>query len=53
VERPLIKNILEVTDWNKVKAARILGINRNTLHSKIEKLNIKKSSAGKRKGRKK
>jgi two-component system nitrogen regulation response regulator GlnG len=40
VERPLIRIILEKTRWNQVKAADILGINRNTLRKKINDLGI-------------
>jgi len=40
VERPLIRIILEKTRWNQVKAADILGINRNTLRKKISELGI-------------
>ncbi len=40
VEKPIIENILERTDGNQIKAARILGINRNTMRSKIKKLGI-------------
>ncbi len=40
VERPLIRLILEKTRWNQVKAADILGINRNTLRKKIHELGI-------------
>ena len=40
VERPLIRFILEKTRWNQVKAADILGINRNTLRKKITELGI-------------
>jgi len=40
VERPLIRLILEKSQWNQLKAARILGINRNTLRAKIKKLRI-------------
>jgi Fis family transcriptional regulator len=40
VEKPLIENVLRKTDGNQLKTAKILGINRNTLHSKIEKLKI-------------
>jgi len=40
VERPLIRFILEKTRWNQVKAADILGINRNTLRKKIHELGI-------------
>jgi two-component system nitrogen regulation response regulator GlnG len=40
VEKPLIENILERTDGNQLKAARILGLNRNTLRTKIKRLGI-------------
>ncbi|MBD3264390.1 MAG: hypothetical protein GF375_04730 [Candidatus Omnitrophica bacterium] len=41
VEKPLIESVLEDTEGNQIKAARVLGINRNTLHSKIKKLGIR------------
>ena len=40
VERPLIELTLERTNGNQLKAAAILGINRNTLHKKITDLKI-------------
>jgi two-component system nitrogen regulation response regulator GlnG len=40
VERPLIAFLLEKTRWNQVRAASILGINRNTLRKKIADLGI-------------
>ncbi|MDD5439037.1 MAG: helix-turn-helix domain-containing protein [Candidatus Omnitrophica bacterium] len=40
IERPLIESVMEDTEGNKSKAARILGINRNTLNAKIKKLHI-------------
>lgn len=40
VEKPLIENVLHKTEGNQLKAAKILGINRNTLHAKIKKLKI-------------
>jgi DNA-binding protein Fis len=40
VEKPLIEQALERTDGNQLKAARILGLNRNTLRNKIKKLGI-------------
>jgi len=40
IEKPLIENILERTDGNQLKAARILGLNRNTLRTKIKRLGI-------------
>ncbi|MBE9536997.1 MAG: sigma-54-dependent Fis family transcriptional regulator [Proteobacteria bacterium] len=43
VERPLLRLVLEKCRWNQVKAARVLGINRNTLKKKIDLLNICKT----------
>lgn len=40
VERPLIELALTVTGGNKVRAAQLLGMNRNTLRSKINSLEI-------------
>jgi DNA-binding NtrC family response regulator len=37
VERDHIKSILEKCQWNKYKAAKIMGISRSTLYSKIRK----------------
>jgi DNA-binding protein Fis len=41
IEKPLIEQTLERTEGNQLKAARILGLNRNTLRAKIKKLDIK------------
>ena len=40
IEKPLIEHILERTAGNQLKAARILGLNRNTIRAKIKKLGI-------------
>lgn len=40
IEKPLIESVLEQTNGNQVKAAKILGINRNTLRKKVNKLRI-------------
>jgi two-component system nitrogen regulation response regulator GlnG len=40
VERPLIRYVLEKTRGNQVRAADIMGINRNTLRKKINDLGI-------------
>jgi two-component system nitrogen regulation response regulator GlnG len=40
IERPLIELTLERTQGNQLKAAALLGINRNTLHKKITQLKI-------------
>ncbi len=41
LERPLIRATLAATSGNQIKAAEILGINRNTLRKKIEDLGLK------------
>ncbi|MDP6560879.1 MAG: helix-turn-helix domain-containing protein, partial [Candidatus Binatia bacterium] len=45
VERPLIELTLRATRGNQIRAAHMLGINRNTLRKKITELhiNIKKN----------
>lgn len=40
IERPLISMTLEVTNGNQIRAAAILGLNRNTLRKKIRILDI-------------
>lgn len=40
IERPLIELTLERTQGNQLKAAALLGMNRNTLHKKITQLKI-------------
>lgn len=40
VEAPLIKLALQVTKGNRVKAAGLLGLNRNTLRAKMTALDI-------------
>lgn len=40
VERPLIQKVLAVTQGNQVKAAELLGLNRNTLRKKIKELGV-------------
>ena len=40
LDKSLIKNTLAITFGNQIKAARLLGINRNTLRAKIKKLGI-------------
>lgn len=40
-EKPLFEIVLEHTDGNRSKASEILGINRNTLHTKLNEHDIK------------
>ncbi len=40
IEKPLFERILERTEGNQLKAARILGINRNTMRTKMKKFGI-------------
>ena len=40
VERPLLRLVLSATRGNQIKAAEILGVNRNTLRAKIRSLDI-------------
>jgi two-component system nitrogen regulation response regulator GlnG len=40
VERPLLETVLRHTDGNQIRAAALLGINRNTLRKKIAELKI-------------
>lgn len=39
-ERGFLSNILELTCWNRCKAAQMLGIKRNTLETKIRDYHI-------------
>jgi transcriptional regulator with PAS, ATPase and Fis domain len=41
VEKHHIAKTLETTDWNVTRAAKILGINRVTLHKKIKRFDLK------------
>ena len=41
LERPLIAITLEATDGNQIRAAKLLGLNRNTLRKKMQDLGIR------------
>ena len=40
MEKPLLAEVLKQTNGNKTHAAKILGINRNTIHRKMKQYNI-------------
>ncbi len=40
-ERPLLERVLRMTGGNQVKASRILGINRNTLRTKLKRFGLR------------
>jgi two-component system nitrogen regulation response regulator GlnG len=40
VELPLLVHVLELTGGNQLRAARLLGINRNTLRKRLRLLGI-------------
>ena len=40
IDKILIETALERSRGNQLMAAKILGLNRNTLHTKLKKLNI-------------
>jgi two-component system nitrogen regulation response regulator GlnG len=41
LERPLIVHVLAMTGGNQLKAARVLGVNRNTLRKRCRELDIR------------
>jgi transcriptional regulator of acetoin/glycerol metabolism len=44
MEKHYIQRILEESDWNVTKAAKVLDINRVTLHKKIKRFELQKNA---------
>ncbi len=40
IEKPLLEMVLKETNGNQTQAAKILGINRNTLRKKMQEYNL-------------
>ncbi len=40
LERPLLAHVLDLTGGNQLRAARILGVNRNTLRKRCRELDV-------------
>ena len=40
VERLLVRQALERTGWNQTRAARLLGLNRDQIHYRIDKFKL-------------
>jgi two-component system nitrogen regulation response regulator GlnG len=45
IERPLLRHALELSGGNQLRAARLLGINRNTLRKRLRQLGLLPGSA--------
>ncbi len=46
VELPLLRQVLELAGGNQLKAARLLGINRNTLRKRLRQLGLLPAARG-------
>ncbi len=46
LEGPLLRHVLDLAGGNQVKAARLLGINRNTLRKRLRLLGLRPSPRG-------
>ncbi len=46
LERTIIEAVLSRTNWNRTRAAQLLGLSRETLRYRIEKYNLKAPSTG-------
>jgi len=50
LERSLVVQALQRSDWNQTQAARLLGLNRDQIRYRIEKFGLEKTAAGSEKG---
>ncbi|MGH7355143.1 MAG: helix-turn-helix domain-containing protein [Candidatus Rokuibacteriota bacterium] len=48
LERPLLAHVLALTGGNQLRAARLLGLNRNTLRKRCRELGLAPSRAARR-----
>ncbi len=46
LERPLLAHVLTLTGGNQLRAARLLGLNRNTLRKRCRELGVAPARAG-------
>jgi two-component system nitrogen regulation response regulator GlnG len=46
IERPLLRQALDLAGGNQLKAARLLGINRNTLRKRLRLLGLMQTPGG-------
>lgn len=46
VERELVQQALERTGWNQTRAAKLLGLNRDQIHYRIEKFKLESGAKG-------
>jgi transcriptional regulator with GAF, ATPase, and Fis domain len=51
VERMLVAQALERTGWNQTQAARLLGLNRDQIHYRIEKFKLAPEKSRQNNGR--
>jgi two-component system response regulator AtoC len=50
LERSLVVQALQRSDWNQTQAARLLGLNRDQIRYRIEKFGLEKTATGSEKG---
>ena len=50
LERSLVVQALERSDWNQTQAARLLGLNRDQIRYRIEKFRLERTTTGREHG---